>query len=217
MFAGGGNRQGIFSYFYAKEPPETVDGVADLPEPSDPQLFDRAGWNPPGSPPKIRPASAPVGSPTRASPQSPITRTPLPPSAALPTPAAALIASTPCSCCGALTASSQAPSVRTPGGGSSLFDRYATSEPPARKVPNAETTTSRLRSQGLRVTCYLNLELGAGGAVAIVVPDTMQTMKELYALIQVCTNAPLPMIIDAASPSLDAKRRETPRLGGWRY
>ena len=35
-------RSSIFSYFYSEKPPEVKDGVAELPEPQDPQLFERA-------------------------------------------------------------------------------------------------------------------------------------------------------------------------------
>ena len=51
------------------------------------------------------------------------------------------------------------PPSRTPGGSSSLFDRYgADSSGFGRPTSAGGTATSRLRERGLKLTCYLNGE-----------------------------------------------------------
>ena len=108
-------RSSIFSYFYSEKPPEVKDGVAELPEPQDPQLFERAAWRSPdgkgktATPGSQRPASA---SKLGANGISPFGR----------------------------PASAGAEKQTTPGGGGSLFDRYTTA-PPAPVVPNPSTNS----------------------------------------------------------------------------
>ena len=151
-------RSSIFSYFYSEKPPEVKDGVADLPEPQDPQLFERAAWRSPdgksktATPGSQRPASA---SKLGANGVSPFSR----------------------------PASAGAEKQTTPGGDGSLFDRYTTT-PPAPVVPNPSTNSSRLRNAGIRITCYLNTETNKTPAQAVTVPEHVHTIKELLPIIQ---------------------------------
>lgn len=77
------------------------------------------------------------------------------------------------------------PPSRTPGGSSSLFDRYgADSSGFGRPASAGGTATSRLRERGLKLTCYLNGEANRTAAVAVAVPEKARTLKEVLPLIQ---------------------------------
>jgi hypothetical protein len=71
--------------------------------------------------------------------------------------------------------------------GNSLFDRYASSEPVGTQrfgSRNTATLTSRLRSTGIKLGCYLNTEANRGRAHTIHLPETCDTMGEVFALVQ---------------------------------
>ena len=73
-----------------------------------------------------------------------------------------------------------------PAPGSSLFDRYA-SEPQPRAMPsagNSSTFTSRLRASGMKIACYLNTECNRGRSTMISVPERVDTMGEVFPLLQ---------------------------------
>ena len=91
---------------------------------------------------------------------------------------------------GALGLDAGAPGVPGAGGevgGASLFDRYA-SEGSSRRGwtanGNSETLTSRLRSTGKKIACYLNTECNRGRSTIIHLPEACDTLGEVFPLIQ---------------------------------
>ena len=80
-----------------------------------------------------------------------------------------------------------APGMQPPGGGDSLFDRYASESQSSRRFGgngNSETLTSRLRSTGKKLTCYLNTECNRGRATIIHLPEACDTLGEVFPLVQ---------------------------------
>jgi len=78
------------------------------------------------------------------------------------------------------------PSCKSVGSspGQDLFDRVASSDMSLLRHPNPHTTTSKLRSQGLRITCYLNCHMHDHPAMGIIVPEQMSSLKELLPFVQ---------------------------------
>jgi len=74
--------------------------------------------------------------------------------------------------------------THTPGGGGSLFDRYAASDPSAPKMLNSQTHTSRLRAQGIKLVCYVNTEVNRGRSTVIHLPEAEDTIEEVLPYIQ---------------------------------
>ena len=87
-----------------------------------------------------------------------------------------------CGSCGMTTSSSAG--NRTPGGGGSLFDRYAEGEAKPASVFNLQTHTSRLRAQGIKLVCYLNTEADRGRSVVVHLPEAEDTIAEVIPYIQ---------------------------------
>ena len=80
-----------------------------------------------------------------------------------------------------------APGMQPPGAGDSLFDRYASESQSSRRFGgngNSETLTSRLRSTGKKLTCYLNTECNRGRATIIHLPEACDTLGEVFPLVQ---------------------------------
>ena len=70
---------------------------------------------------------------------------------------------------------------------SSLFDRYAAEGTSLRALSsngNGQTLTSRLRSTGTKLACYLNTECNRSAAYIIHLPETCDTLGEVFPLIQ---------------------------------
>ena len=82
-------------------------------------------------------------------------------------------------------AASASHSMLAPSPGNSLFDRYA-SDGPASQRPsgNFSTFTSRLRASGIKLSCYLNTECNCGRSYMISVPERVDTLGEVFPLIQ---------------------------------
>ena len=76
--------------------------------------------------------------------------------------------------------------MMTPGDqpGSSLFDRYASESTVRAFARNSQTLTSRLRSTGIKLGCYLNTEANSGRAYTVHLPEACDTMGEVMSLIQ---------------------------------
>ncbi len=72
--------------------------------------------------------------------------------------------------------------TRTPGGSGSLFDRYASASPASRG--SAQTYTSRLRSTGIKLACYLNTECNRGMGCIVSLPEACDTIAEVFPLLQ---------------------------------
>lgn len=181
----------LFGWFYTAGEAALKDGVAELPEP-DTSLFERAVWRAPNassstafgspSPSAVLPSPAPVDFWRLQHP-----RTPPRPRSAPPTPAGLcggggafcspeLSGVTP-SC---LHAASQFGTVSASG--SMLFDRYGAAEARAcRRFEgcgvNGTTISAKLRAQGMRLMCYLNTDAKQQAAVAVAVPESVQTLK----------------------------------------
>jgi hypothetical protein len=68
----------------------------------------------------------------------------------------------------------------------SLYDQYMSpSEARAnRKVDHGETRTTRLRSTGVKLSCYLNTEVDRGRATVISLPEECDTLGEVLPKIQ---------------------------------
>jgi len=66
-------------------------------------------------------------------------------------------------------------------GGLGLFDQYADGASPkkGRKVGHSSTKTSRLRSQIIKVNCYLNGEADHGKAAVVKLPEECDTLGEV--------------------------------------
>ena len=70
-------------------------------------------------------------------------------------------------------------------GSTSLFDRYASESSSRRALNgNGSTLTSRLRSTGIKLTCYLNTECNRGRSTIIHLPEACDTLGEVFPLIQ---------------------------------
>ena len=70
-------------------------------------------------------------------------------------------------------------------GGASLFDRYASESSSRRMLSgNGATLTSRLRSTGKKLACYLNTECNRGRSTIIHLPEACDTLGEVFPLIQ---------------------------------
>lgn len=72
---------------------------------------------------------------------------------------------------------------RTPDGiGASLFERYSAS--PGKKVGHQWTRTVRLRSNGLKLSCYINERVNFSRATVISLPEECDTIAEVMPKIQ---------------------------------
>lgn len=67
-------------------------------------------------------------------------------------------------------------------GGASLFDRYANVD--TVRAQSGSTLTSRLRSTGIRLVCYLNTECDRGRSTIVHLPEAVDTLSEIFPLIQ---------------------------------
>lgn len=74
----------------------------------------------------------------------------------------------------------------TPTGGQTrgLYERYAPSSRGGQIVGHSPTRSSRIRSQGLRLTCYLNGEVSTTRAHIVHLPDECDTLGEVLPKIQ---------------------------------
>ena len=72
---------------------------------------------------------------------------------------------------------------RTPDGiGASLFDRYSAA--PGKKIGHQWTRTVRLRSNGLKLSCYVNERVNCSRATVISLPEECDTIQEVMPKIQ---------------------------------
>lgn len=72
-----------------------------------------------------------------------------------------------------------------PPPGSNLFDRYSSDAIPRRFAGgNGSTMTSRLRASGIKLACYLNTECNRGRSYIIQLPETCDTLGEVFPTIQ---------------------------------
>jgi len=71
------------------------------------------------------------------------------------------------------------------GGGASLFDRYGDAHTMrAQSEANGSTLTSRMRSNGIRLVCYLNTECDRSRSTIVHLPDAIDTLSEVFPVIQ---------------------------------
>jgi len=74
-----------------------------------------------------------------------------------------------------------------PAGGTSLFDQYASSGAPSGKKSGHQwTRTVRLRSNGIKLNCYVNTEVNCGRATVISLPEDCDTLAEVMPKVQQC-------------------------------
>jgi len=72
----------------------------------------------------------------------------------------------------------------TPGKSDSLFDRYSAPSSGHKKSGHQWTRTVRLRSNGVKLNCYLNTEVDRGRATVISLPEDCDTLAEVMPMIQ---------------------------------
>lgn len=86
------------------------------------------------------------------------------------------------------TATMVTPTVAAPLAAGSLFDRYAAENgaaAPRRFLEgNGSTLTSRLRASGTKLACYLNTECNRGRSYIIQLPESCDTLGEVFPLVQ---------------------------------
>ena len=100
--------------------------------------------------------------------------------------------------------------AHTPTGGSSLFDRYAgTSRSTLSARSNFETRTSRMRTTGVKLACYLNTECNHGRATIIHLPDECDTFGEVLPKIQARMQLDARMLFAAELFLPDGKKIKT--------
>mmetsp|Transcript_17712 Transcript_17712/g.35715 ORF Transcript_17712/g.35715 Transcript_17712/m.35715 type:complete len:402 (-) Transcript_17712:382-1587(-) len=74
--------------------------------------------------------------------------------------------------------------ISGPAPGSSLFDRYASDTPTRSYQGNGTTATSRMRASGVKIACYLNTECNRGRSTIVHLPGSVDTMAEVFPMIQ---------------------------------
>ena len=90
---------------------------------------------------------------------------------------------------GTLTRPVVAPSVPkgSAAGTTSLFDHYASTDAMStKKVGHQWTRTTRLRSNGIKLNCYVNTEVNRGRATVISLPEDCDTLAEVMPKVQQC-------------------------------
>eukprot|EP00900_Chrysochromulina_parva_P010075 jgi/Chrpa1/19069/Chrysochromulina_OHIO_Genome00026336-RA len=90
---------------------------------------------------------------------------------------------------GTLTRTVVAPSVPkgAAAGTTSLFDHYASTDAMStKKVGHQWTRTTRLRSNGIKLNCYVNTEVNRGRATVISLPEDCDTLAEVMPKVQQC-------------------------------
>lgn len=157
--------------------------------------FSMFGGEPEPAPPPAKAASPPKAAsaaPSRAS--SPPAKASAPPAAS----AAPAVPEAPAASSGGgfFSAGSSAPPAATsdspgydavsptPGKSDSLFDRYSAPSSGHKKSGHQWTRTVRLRSNGVKLNCYLNTEVDRGRATVISLPEDCDTLAEVMPMIQ---------------------------------